>query len=57
MRKGDDLVARRIVTLIASFCVVAGLGIVQADRTFGQDQTKKDAAAPPTKNNSVTVTM
>ena len=35
---------RRIVTLMVSFCVVLGFGIMQVYPTFGQDPTKKDAA-------------
>ncbi len=35
---------RRIVTLMVSFCVVLGFGIMQVYPTFGQDQAKKDAA-------------
>jgi hypothetical protein len=42
-------VSRRIVTLMASFCMIVGLGILQTGPSFGQDQTKKDAPAPPAK--------
>ncbi len=41
--------ARRIVTLIASFCMVAGFGLLQTGPIFGQDQTKKDAPAAQAK--------
>jgi cell division septation protein DedD len=43
-------VVRRIVTLMVSFCVVLGFGIMQVYPTFGQDPTKKDAA--PAKSDA-----
>jgi hypothetical protein len=48
--KGDNLVVRRIVTLMVSSCVVLGLGVMQVYPTFGQDPAKKDAA--PAKSDA-----
>jgi hypothetical protein len=44
--KGDNLVVRRIVMLMVSFCVVLGFGVMQVYPTFGQDAAKKEAAPP-----------
>jgi hypothetical protein len=46
-RKGDNLVVRRIATLIVSCTLVLGLGVLQIRPAFAQDQAKKDA--PPAK--------
>jgi hypothetical protein len=42
-RKGDNLVVRRIATLIVSCSLVLGLGMMRIHPSYGQDQAKKDA--------------
>jgi hypothetical protein len=45
--KGESMVARRFVTLAASFSLILGFGIARVDRLLAQDAEKK-AAQPPT---------
>ncbi len=42
--KGDNLVVRRIVTLMVSFCLVLGLGIMQVYPTFRTGAVQEGAA-------------
>jgi hypothetical protein len=47
--KGGSLVVRRFVTLALSFCLILGVGIMQVDRSFGQDPAKKETQPPKTE--------
>src|SRR5262245_9015361 len=45
-KKGDILVVRRFVTLILSFCLVLGVGIMQVKSSFAQGDPKKETQPP-----------
>jgi hypothetical protein len=48
------MVARRIVTLAVSFCLVLAVGIARFDRAFAQDEVKKAAQTPPPGKEAAT---